>query len=56
MVAKICNSCHMDIVNIKGSTSFKCPNCNKHEITRCGHCKILASKYLCSVCSFEGPN
>jgi len=50
-----------EMVNTKdltgeGSVSFKCPSCNKVVIYRTMHQRQIASKYVCPVCSFEGPN
>ena len=51
-----CTSCNKEIVNDKESTRFKCPNCNKVEIVRCGHCRKIAARYTCKDCGFSGPN
>ena len=51
-----CNSCKKELLNDKGSTVFKCPNCEHSEIIRCKHCRELAAKYKCPKCGFEGPN
>jgi len=51
-----CNSCKKELLNDKGATIFKCPNCGKGEILRCYHCREIAAKYKCPLCSFEGPN
>lgn len=52
----MCNSCHKEILNEKGSVSFKCPNCGAVEIVRCSHCREIGVRYRCSGCEFEGPN
>lgn len=52
---KTCISCNRNISAIKNSTSFKCPNCGKEMIVRCGKCRELAIKYRCPECNFEGP-
>jgi len=51
----ICTSCKKGI-NSPGAVKFKCPNCLKHDIVRCRHCRELASRYICALCSFSGPN
>jgi len=38
---KICSSCKRQITSIPRSTSFKCPQCAKTEIVRCGRCREL---------------
>ncbi|MBS3145910.1 RNA-binding protein [Candidatus Woesearchaeota archaeon] len=53
---KQCNSCQTRLTNLSGSTTFKCPSCSKQEIVRCKHCREIGAKYLCSECSFSGPN
>ncbi|HLD33620.1 MAG TPA: zinc finger domain-containing protein [Candidatus Nanoarchaeia archaeon] len=53
---KICSSCKRQITSIPRSTSFKCPQCAKTEIVRCGRCRELATLYTCNQCGFEGPN
>ena len=53
---KRCNSCNIELTNIFGSTSFKCPACGENEIIRCKHCRDLGSKYTCESCKFSGPN
>ena len=40
----------------EGSVSFKCPECGKSTIRRSKHQRQIASKYICPMCSFEGPN
>ena len=52
----LCSSCRKRITNTIGSTRFMCPRCGKSEIIRCNHCRKIAAKYMCSDCSFEGPN
>ncbi|HLD73117.1 MAG TPA: zinc finger domain-containing protein [Candidatus Nanoarchaeia archaeon] len=56
MEEKACLSCKKKIVNDKFYTSFKCPNCSKYELVRCGNCRSNAVKYKCPSCGFEGPN
>ncbi|MEK6841222.1 MAG: zinc finger domain-containing protein [Nanoarchaeota archaeon] len=51
----VCISCKKEISE-SGSVSFKCPNCLKYDITRCRHCRELASRYVCPSCNFSGPN
>ena len=51
-----CSSCKKQVVNVKGSTRFKCPGCGKEEIVRCYECRRLATKYICKKCEFKGPN
>lgn len=53
---KTCSSCHIELSNKIGSTEFKCPNCGKATITRCNHCRKIATRYKCPECGFEGPN
>jgi predicted RNA-binding Zn-ribbon protein involved in translation (DUF1610 family) len=43
------------VTNQVGSTSFKCPECGKYEITRTFHERKIATRYKCA-CGFEGPN
>ena len=56
MAEVICTSCRKRITNIEGTTKFKCPNCGKTDIVRCGHCRDIVTKYKCPECGFEGPN
>ncbi|HLD15517.1 MAG TPA: zinc finger domain-containing protein [Candidatus Nanoarchaeia archaeon] len=58
MAELTCTSCKRKLTNIKGSTTFKCPSCGKHDINRCLDCKKLATRYNCpdSQCGFSGPN
>ncbi len=51
-----CASCKQKIANMHGSVRFMCPNCGKHEIVRCRHCREISSKYKCPECGFDGPN
>ncbi|MBT3940471.1 RNA-binding protein [Candidatus Woesearchaeota archaeon] len=51
---KRCNSCNLNLTNDKSATSFKCPECNKEEVCRCGKCRKLGTVYVCK-CGFEGP-
>ncbi|MDP4012654.1 MAG: zinc finger domain-containing protein [Candidatus Nanoarchaeia archaeon] len=51
-----CNSCNKKLVNLKGSTIFKCPSCSEVNIVRCIDCRTIAAKYTCSKCKFTGPN
>ena len=51
----ICISCKREI-NEGGTVTFKCPKCGDFQITRCRHCREIASKYICPRCSFSGPN
>ncbi|MFH1064680.1 MAG: zinc finger domain-containing protein [Candidatus Woesearchaeota archaeon] len=52
----ICTSCKKRIANREGTATFMCPKCGKVEITRCGHCREIVTKYICQECGFEGPN
>ena len=54
-IALKCTSCKKEI-NSPGAVKFKCPNCLKHDIVRCRHCRELASRYVCQLCGFSGPN
>ena len=56
MTEKVCNSCKSRVLNIEGSTIFKCPKCGEEEIVRCAYCRKIAAKYICSKCGFSGPN
>ncbi|MDO8556206.1 MAG: zinc finger domain-containing protein [Nanoarchaeota archaeon] len=56
MAENSCTSCKRKITNMVGSTSYKCPNCGKHDVFRCTDCRIIASRYTCPACSFSGPN
>ena len=51
-----CTSCKVKVTNLKGTTFFKCPACNKSEIVRCPHCREIVAKYKCDKCDFTGPN
>ena len=51
-----CTSCKISIVNLEGTSKFKCPKCSKEEIVRCPKCRELVVKYTCPSCGFEGPN
>lgn len=42
--------------NYPGDVVFNCPSCAKGRIKRTYHERVIATKYRCSVCSFEGPN
>ncbi len=53
---RTCISCHMALTNNVGNVSFPCPNCAKHEIIRCKHCREIVAGYTCPACGFEGPN
>lgn len=52
----ICTSCKKRITNLEGTTRFSCPQCTKHEVIRCGHCRTTVAKYTCPGCGFVGPN
>lgn len=52
----ICSCCGKKITNLDGTAKFKCPECGKSEIIRCGHCRKIVAKYICPECKFEGPN
>ena len=51
-----CISCKKRITNLEGTARFMCPKCDKYEIIRCGHCRVIVAKYNCPGCSFVGPN
>ncbi|MDO8555585.1 MAG: zinc finger domain-containing protein [Nanoarchaeota archaeon] len=51
-----CITCKRKISNMSGSTHYPCPNCHKHQITRCLDCRTIAARYTCPECSFSGPN
>jgi len=51
-----CISCKEKITNNSGATTFKCPNCGKYDIVRCGNCRKTVTKYVCPECGFTGPN
>jgi|APSaa5957512576_1039674.scaffolds.fasta_scaffold505716_1 Zn-ribbon RNA-binding protein len=51
-----CSSCKKNVTNLKGTTTFMCPSCNKGKIVRCKECRVIAAKYTCSECGFTGPN
>lgn len=51
-----CMSCGKNITNDTSAVTFKCPSCGDMEVTRCGSCRKLATKYKCAKCGFEGPN
>jgi len=51
-----CSATKKELVNDRGSVIFKCPNCLKADIVRSHKCRILATKYTCPNCGFEGPN
>ncbi|MDD5418114.1 MAG: zinc finger domain-containing protein [Candidatus Nanoarchaeia archaeon] len=50
-----CISCNTDISSKDKTTEFKCPNCGKEKIIRCGHCRSISAEYKCSQCEFIGP-
>lgn len=52
----ICLSCKKRITNIVGTVRFPCPKCGKSEIIRCKNCRIIAAKYECPQCHFQGPH
>jgi len=56
METKKCISCKKDLSNEKESILFKCPECKKYEIRRCGECRKKGAIYVCPSCGFEGPN
>ncbi|MFP4117890.1 MAG: zinc finger domain-containing protein [Candidatus Woesearchaeota archaeon] len=51
-----CVSTGQNISNDYGSVRFKCPNCGEGDIIRSHQARMLASKYRCEMCGFEGPN
>lgn len=44
------------LTNERGSVAFKCPSCGKATINRIFKSRVLATKYKCKECGFEGPN
>lgn len=56
MAGDKCLSCKKSVLNAKGNTRFKCPNCGEYEIIRCIDCRKRGTKYKCPKCGFEGPN
>jgi Zn-ribbon RNA-binding protein len=54
MAERRCTSCNASLTNDNGSTGFKCPECGKEDVQRCGKCRKLGTKYICK-CGFEGP-
>ncbi len=42
--------------NQKGSVLFKCPSCGKTDVKRSFRSRVIATKYKCIDCGFEGPN
>ena len=52
----ICSSCNTKVANDAGSIKIMCPQCGKHEIVRCSHCREIVAKYECPECKFIGPN
>lgn len=53
---EICISCKKNIAGVDMSAVFKCPQCGKAKIVRCGDCRKNSVKYVCPSCGFEGPN
>jgi predicted RNA-binding Zn-ribbon protein involved in translation (DUF1610 family) len=53
---KKCSALKTSIANVKGSVTFKCPNCSESEITRSSKARTIVAKYKCQSCGFEGPN
>ncbi len=51
-----CSATSKELVNDKGSVVFKCPNCLDSDIIRSFKSRVLATKYVCPKCGFEGPN
>ncbi|MDO8660830.1 MAG: zinc finger domain-containing protein [Candidatus Woesearchaeota archaeon] len=54
--SRVCNSCKRNIANVQGSVIFACPSCTAYEIVRCSKCRVIAAKYKCPGCGFEGPH
>jgi len=44
-----------DIASTNHSVEFRCPNCEKEQIIRCGKCRKLMIVWKCPNCGFEGP-
>lgn len=53
---EVCLTTKRKVMNDKGSTSFKCPNCGEYTIVRSSVARKLCVKYTCPNCKFEGPN
>jgi Zn-ribbon RNA-binding protein len=51
-----CSATNQELINDKGSVIFKCPNCLQADIVRSNKCRVLAARYVCPSCGFEGPN
>jgi predicted RNA-binding Zn-ribbon protein involved in translation (DUF1610 family) len=51
-----CSSTKRELTNDQGSVVFKCPNCLKSDIVRSHQSRVLATKYVCPSCQFQGPN
>jgi len=56
MAEKVCSTCKRKVTSDEGAVTFACPRCGKEHITRCTHCRKLATRYRCSKCDFFGPN
>lgn len=52
---RVCTSCKTDVAN-QVCVKFRCPGCGKEEIIRCNHCRRIATRYVCRLCNFSGPN
>jgi predicted RNA-binding Zn-ribbon protein involved in translation (DUF1610 family) len=50
-----CSTCGVSVESEKVWVAFKCPACNKEQITRCEKCKRLENTYTCQSCGFTGP-
>ena len=50
------NATNESLSNERGSVVFKCPACGKSTINRVFQSRVLATKYKCKDCGFEGPN
>jgi len=55
-MTQTCSSSNVRVSNQEGTVKFTCPSCSKQEITRTGHARKIAAKYICPGCGFEGPN
>jgi len=41
---------------LKGGVMFPCPKCGETKIVRTFYEREIATKYVCPLCNFEGPN
>ncbi len=50
-----CVSCGRYVESEAKWVAFKCPQCGKADILRCGKCKTVENQYECAECGFIGP-